>query len=72
METIGLILWGITSLLMGIQIMPACAELKNSERFFVIVLCLAGGPIIAAANIIEALLDLILPEGWNDDDFKGY
>lgn len=57
---------------MGIQIIPACAELKNSERFFVIILCLVGGPIIAAANIIEALLDLILPEGWNDDDFKGY
>jgi hypothetical protein len=34
-----------------------------------------GGPVLALAAIIEAILDTFLPDGWNgddDDDFKGY
>lgn len=65
-------LWMILSLLMASQCAPAAKDLPVGDKIIVMIICLAGGPIIAAANIIELFLDFILPEGWNDDDFTKY
>ena len=32
------------------------------------IIFIIGGPIFAAANVLEAILDCILPEGWGDDN----
>lgn len=37
------------------------------------IIFLVGGPFFAVVNILEILLDILMPEGWSDDeDFKGH
>ena len=71
METSGLIiaiLWIIMSLLVMIQYAPACKDLDWKDQLIVGIIFIVGGPIFTAANVLEAILDCILPEGWGDDD----
>lgn len=67
-----LILWFILSSLALIQYGAYCSELNNIDKMIVMIIFLIGGPFFALVNILTAILDLILPEGWDDDDFKGY
>lgn len=67
------ILWCVFALLVMIEYAPVCKDLKKSDQFIVAMIFMIGGPFFAIANILEAILDMILPEGWDDDnDFKGY
>ena len=71
MEISGIIigvLWAIMSLLVMIQYAPACKDLSWKDQLIVGTIFIVGGPIFAAANVLEAILDCILPEGWGDDD----
>lgn len=61
------ILWGIMSLLVMIQYAPLCKDLPNGDKLAVGLIFLVGGPFFAIANVLEALLDCYLPEGWDDD-----
>lgn len=61
------ILWGIMSLLVMIQYAPLCKDLSDGDKFTVGLIFLIGGPFFAIANVLEALLDCYLPEGWDDD-----
>ena len=39
----------------------------------IVIVFIVGGPFFAIANILEILLDIMMPEGWSDDeDFKGH
>lgn len=62
-----LILWIILSLLIFLQYLEIFKELNETEKIIVCVIFLIGGPIFAAANVLEAILNLILPEGWSDE-----
>lgn len=64
---VALILWAAMSLLVMIQYAPACKELKDWEIIIVGLIFIIGGPIFTIANILEALLDCFLPEGWDQD-----
>ena len=71
MEISGIIigvLWAIMSLLVMIQYAPACKDLNWHDQLLAGIIFVIGGPIFAAANVLEAILDCILPEGWGDDD----
>ena len=71
MEISGIIigvLWAIMSLLGMIQYAPACKDLSWQDQLLVGIIFIVGGPVFAAANVLEAILDCILPEGWGDDD----
>lgn len=61
------ILWSIMSLLVMIQYAPLCKDLPNGDKLAVGLIFLVGGPFFAIANVLEALLDYYLPEGWDDD-----
>lgn len=63
-----LVLWAILSLLVMIQYAPYCKDLSNNDKLIVGIIFAIGGPFFAVANILEALLDCFLPEGWGDDD----
>jgi hypothetical protein len=68
-------LWGIMSLLMVVEYAPLCAELKIKDKMIVGFIFLIGAPLLAAASILEAILNTILPEGWDDEDddnFQGH
>lgn len=70
MEISGIIvgvLWAIMSLLVMIQYTPACKDLSWQDQLLVGIIFIVGGPIFAAANVLEAILDCILPEGWNNE-----
>lgn len=61
------ILWSVFAMMTAIEYAPYCKDLNFAKRMIVLIICLAG-PIFAINNILSSLLDMILPEGWNDDD----
>lgn len=61
------ILWAVISLLIMIQYAPACKDLSNNDKLIVGIILMVGGPFFAIANVLEALLDCFLPEGWDED-----
>ena len=61
------VLWAVLSLLVMIQYAPACKDLSNNDKLIVGIIFMIGGPFFAIANVLEALLDCFLPEGWDDD-----
>ena len=62
-----MILWATMSLLVMIQYAPACKDLPKQDMIIVGIIFIIGGPIFTIANVLEALLDCFLPEGWGDD-----
>ena len=62
-----MILWSAMSLLVMIQYAPACRELPTQDMILVGIIFIVGGPFFAIANVLEALLDCLLPEGWDED-----
>ena len=65
---IAIILWCIICMVTMIEYAPACKDLSIPDQLIVIFIFIIGGPIFAAANILEAILNCILPEDWDDDD----
>ena len=63
-----MILWATMALLVMIQYAPVCKDLSNNDKLIVGIIFMIGGPIFTIANVLEAILDCILPEGWGDDD----
>ena len=68
-EIIIIILWFGFSALAAIEYAPFCKDLSIKHQFFVIIIFAIGGPIFALNNVLTALLDCILPEGWNNDEY---
>ena len=62
------ILWGTFSLISLMEYLPQCRTLKPFEQIIVIVIFMIGGPIFAMNQVLTQILDLFLPEGWDDDD----
>jgi hypothetical protein len=60
------ILWAAMSLLVMIEYAPACKELSEADKLVVGIIFIIGGPIFTIANVLEAILDCYLPEGWGD------
>lgn len=67
MEIIIAILWSIMSLLVMIQYAPYCKELPEGDQLIVGIIFIIGGPFFAIANVLTAILDCYLPEGWDSD-----
>lgn len=63
-----LILWSAMSLLVMIEYAPVCKDLSIVDWLIVGLIFIIGGPIFTIANILEAILDCFLPEGWGDND----
>lgn len=64
------ILWSAMSLLVMIEYAPYCEGLRLYEFIAVGLIFIIGGPIFTIANILEAILDCFLPEGWGEDGPK--
>lgn len=62
-----IILWLILSTIVSIQYAPACKDLDFTNTAIIIIIFIIGGPILAAADVLETVIDCILPEGWDDD-----
>lgn len=62
------LLWITFSLVSLFEYFPQCRELTFFEQLVVILIFFVGGPIFAMNQVLTQLLDLFLPEGWDDDD----
>lgn len=62
------ILWSICSLLVMMQYAPMCDKEVMSKFDILIVgtIFIIGGPFFVIVNILEAFLDCIMPEGWDN------
>jgi hypothetical protein len=40
--------------------------LSEADKLVVGIIFIIGGPIFTIANVLEAILDCYLPEGWGD------
>ena len=65
------ILWAVCSLLVMVQYAPFCVGMPRTDLLIVGTIFIIGGPFFAIGNILTAILDLMMPEGWDDDrDFR--
>lgn len=60
------ILWSVCSLLVMIQYAPMCANMPTKDWLLAGIIFIIGGPFFAIVNVLEAILDCIMPEGWDD------
>lgn len=61
-------LWGITSLLAYMEVADVVKKIKNPDDVILVkILFMICGPAFAITTIANAMLDSILPEGWDDD-----
>ena len=61
------ILWATCSLLVMIQYAPYCKDMPKSDYILAGIIFIIGGPFFAIVNVLEAILDCIMPEGWDDE-----
>lgn len=61
------VLWATCSLLVMIQYAPFCQDMPAADYLLAGLIFIVGGPFFAITNVLEALLDTIMPEGWDDD-----
>lgn len=59
------ILWSVCSLLVMIQYAPYCANMPTMDYFIAGIIFIIGGPFFAIVNVLEGILDTIMPEGWD-------
>lgn len=62
------ILWATCSLLVMIQYAPFCQDMPIGDYLLAGIIFIIGGPFFAIVNVLEAILDTIMPEGWDQDD----
>jgi hypothetical protein len=65
------ILWLIISSIILLEYAPVMAKLSFKDQIIVFLIFIIGGPFFAIVNILEAILNVILPEGWDNDDDSG-
>lgn len=63
------LLWGVISTLEFIEYVPFIKEIKSKyDKFIVLLIFLIGGPFFAITNVLNYVLDILMPEGWDDED----
>lgn len=62
-----MVLWSVCSLLVMIQYAPYCKDMPRADFMLAGIIFIIGGPFFAIVNVLEGLLDIIMPEGWDDD-----
>lgn len=54
----------------ALQYRDEIQEMELSKQITVLCIFAIGGPFFAITNILSYLLDIFMPEGWNDDDIE--
>ena len=68
------IMWMVMAATLMLQYIDMMKDLSKPDILVVIIVLFIGAPFFFIVNILEAILDVIFPEGWDDDDdfFKKY
>lgn len=68
-----IILWFTLSIIEMSEYLPHAKNLKGLNLIMFFLVFAIGGPVFGINQILTLLLDCILPEGWDNDDFnQGY
>lgn len=67
-----IIFWVCSSLLCLLQNRDVVNEVKEENKFFVYAVYIIGGPIFMISNVLEEILDLLMPEGWDNIDKNSF
>lgn len=62
------ILWATCSMLVMVQYAPFCQDMPAADYLLAGLIFIIGGPFFVIANVLEALLDIIMPEGWDQNN----
>lgn len=68
------IIWMVMAAILMFQYIDMMKDLSKSDTLVVIIVLFIGTPFFFMVNILEAILDAIFSEGWDDEDdfFKKY
>lgn len=61
------IFWIIISALVMFEYIDAIQS-AGENKLIVCLIFFIGGPIFAASDLLQRILDIFLPEGWNSND----
>ena len=65
------VLWSVCSLLVMIQYAPYCVGMPKADYMLAGLIFIIGGPFFAIVNVLEGILNIIMPEGWDSDSGLG-
>ena len=61
------ILWFILSTTVLFEYGPHAKDLRGLDLLVFLLVVIIGGPVFGINKMLVQILDLLLPEGWNDD-----
>lgn len=61
------VLWSVCSLLVMLQYAPYCKDMSRADFILAGIIFIIGGPFFAIVNVLEGILNIIMPEGWDDE-----
>lgn len=67
-----IIFWICSSLLCLLQNREIIGEVSEENKPFVYAVYIIGGPIFMISNVLEEILDLLMPEGWDSLDKNSF
>jgi hypothetical protein len=70
--TILFILWSLAYIFTISSIMPDIENAPALNQIIVVIIISICSPILVLASFIDTIICILLPEGWDDDDFKRY
>ena len=68
------IMWLAIFAMLSFQYMDILTAISTEKQLVALFIFLIGAPCFLIVNVLEEVLDYILPGGWDDDEgpFKGY
>lgn len=67
-----IVFWACSSLLCLLQNRDTINEVKEENKPIVYAVYIIGGPIFMISNVLEEILDLLMPAGWDNIEGKGF
>ena len=63
-----IIIWALIWISICLNYIKPLSQLSFWYQLLVFIILVIAAPALFLAEIVDALLDLIMPPGWNDDD----
>lgn len=67
-----IILWALLASHYMIEYAPLCKDISFGARCIVCLVLLIGAPIFSLGNLLETILDCVMPDDWHNDEDGGF
>ena len=65
------VLWLFLWMMLCLEYFDILSTVDGPSRLAAMFIFLIGAPFFLIVNVLEAILSMIFPEGWDDDDLGG-